>query len=276
MSRLLSAGFARLWKNSLFWAGVLLMSGWMILIMLVNYKDMSAYGIQYTSDVFLVGHFMFAGIFTAIFAPLFLGTEYSDGVIRNKLAIGHSRIHIYLSSLIVCFVSTLLVCAACALAALALGIPLFGFPANPLPQLLAYMGIGIMEAAALSGIFTMITMLCSNKAVSAILCTTGLFVLYFAAIYVMNRLEAPEFFENYYEMTVDGTILPGELLPNPSYLRGTARAVYTFFQDFLPTGQGFQVAALAEPRPILPLYSLLITAGTTLAGILVFRKKDLK
>lgn len=276
MSRLLSAGFTRLWKNALFWAGIFLTAGFMIFVMLLNYRDMAKYDIHYTVDTFFSGYFMFVGVFTAIFTPLFLGTEYSDGVIRNKLVIGHSRIHIYLSSLIVCFVSTVLLCAACALAALALGVPLFGSPTIPLPQLMAYIGMGIMEVAAFSGIFTMITMLCPNKSASATLCTIGFFVMLFAAIYVMNRLEAPEFLEGY-ELAADGSIVQTEPYPNPHYLQSTARAVFTFLQDFLPTGQGFQLAAQhTAPRLLLPLYSLLITAGTTLAGILAFRKKDLK
>lgn len=277
MSKLLSAGFARLWKSALFWGGVLLMTGFMVLVMLSNYRDMVKYDIHYLLDTFFSGCFMFIGIFTAVFAALFLGTEYSDGAIRNKLITGHSRTCLYLSNLIVCFVSSLIVCAACTLAVLFLGIPLFGPPTKPLPQLLALLGIGIMAVAAFSGIFTLVAMLCSRKSITTILCTLGFFALLFAAIYVMIRLEEPEMREGFYEMTVDGVIQQGEPYPNPHYLRGTARAIFTFFQDFLPTGQGFQLAQQnMVPRAILPLYSLLITAGTTIVGILIFRKKDLK
>lgn len=277
MSKLLSAGFARLWKSALFWGGVLLMTGFMALVMLSNYGNTLKYDIHYRSDTFFSGCFMFIGIFTAVFTALFLGTEYSDGAIRNKLVIGHSRTCLYLSGLILCFVSSLIVCAACTLAVLFLGIPLFGPPTKPLPQLLALLGTGFMVVAAFSGIFTMIAMLCTRKSITTILCTLGFFVLLFASMYVMLKLEEPEIHEGIYEITADGFIQQGEPYPNPYYLRGTARAIFTFFRDFLPTGQGFQLAQQnMPPRAILPLYSLLITVGTTIVGILIFRKKDLK
>ena len=38
----------------------------------------------------------------AVFIGVFVGTEYSDGTLRNKLIIGHSRSSIYISNLIVC------------------------------------------------------------------------------------------------------------------------------------------------------------------------------
>ena len=40
------------------------------------------------------------GILISIFYSLFLGTEYNDGTIRNKLIVGHKRETIYLASFI--------------------------------------------------------------------------------------------------------------------------------------------------------------------------------
>lgn len=277
MNKLLSAGFSRLWKNIFFWGEILLMSGFIVFILLTNYTDGVKYNICYLTDNFWPGCFMVIGIFTALFAAMFLGTEYSDGTIRNKLIAGHSRSSLYLSSLIVCFVSSLFICLGGLLAAFLLGIPLFGPLTKPLSHTMALLGIGIMTVAAFSALFTMIAMLASNKTVSAVLCILGFFLLLTAAIYVGMRLDEPEICEGFYEMTANGDILPGKPYPNPHYLRGTARAVFVFFQDFLPTGQGFQLAGQnMQPRIILPLYSLLLTITTTLIGIFVFQRKDLK
>lgn len=277
MHKLLSAGFARLWKNLFFWGEVVLMTGFMAYLLINNYLYGIKNNIYYLSDTFWPGCFMIIGIFIALFAALFLGTEYSDGTIRNKLVAGHSRSSVYLSSLIVCFVSSLFICLGGLLAAFLLGIPLFGSLTEPLSYTLALLGTGIMLVAAFSSLFTLIVMLISNKTTSAVLCILGFFVLLIAAMYVMMRLEEPEICEGFYQMSVDGILQPGEPYPNPHYLRGTARAVFTFFQDFLPTGQGFQMAQRnMVPRIMLPTYSLIITVGTTLIGILIFRKKDIK
>ncbi|MGY3662454.1 MAG: hypothetical protein ACXAHE_00930 [Roseburia sp. 1XD42-69] len=40
---------------------------------------------------------------------MFLGTDYSDGTIRNKLTVGHTRTNIYLANLIVTFAAGLLI-----------------------------------------------------------------------------------------------------------------------------------------------------------------------
>ena len=238
MNKLLSAGFSRLWKNKVFWGGVLLMPCLLVFVLVSNYRDMMHFSVEaraaYILDTFLPGCFMFIGCFTAIFAALFLGTEYSDGTIRNKLVVGHSRVVVYLSSLILCIVSSLLVCVATALVTLIAGIRLFGI--------------------------------------------IGFFTLLFISIYIMQRLEAPEFIESSFMMNVDGEIVQGDPFPNPAYLRGTARAVYEFFADFLPTSQSFRIVQSgALPHPWqLCFYSVLISVVSTLGGIFLFCKKDLK
>ena len=79
MNKLLSAGFSRLWKNKVFWIGILLMSGMLIFVLVSNYRDMMRYSeearVGYIPDTFLPGCFMFIGCFTSGFAALFLGTE---------------------------------------------------------------------------------------------------------------------------------------------------------------------------------------------------------
>lgn len=52
------------------------------------------------------------GLVSAIFTSLFIGSEYSDGTIRNKLVVGHSRMRIYLANLIVCSIASILISLA--------------------------------------------------------------------------------------------------------------------------------------------------------------------
>lgn len=277
MNRLLSAGFTRLWKNKFFWLGIILLPGFLAFALFSNYYDMKQYNFSFTLDGFLYGCFLLIGMFTSIFAALFLGTEYSDGTIRNKLVIGHSRTSVYLSSLAVCFVSSLLVCLTTIIITYALGIPLFGTPKTPVLTIVQEYAFGVLMIAALSGLFTLLAMMITSKSVSAIVCTVGIFALLFVSMYILQRLLAPEIIQYGYDVTVPGSVIPLER-PNPQYLTGTARKVYEFFQDFLPTGQGLQLAEFGYLQHPLQacLCSLFVTAATTVGGILAFQKKNLK
>ncbi len=276
MNKLLSAGFARLWKNTVFWLEIVAMLLFYTLVMTSNYQDVRKYGISYSLDNLFAGSFMIIGFFTATFASMFLGTEYSDGTIRNKLIMGHGRAAIYLSNLAVCFVSTMLVCLSSIVLTCVMGIPMFGPLTKPLVNTLALIGAGIFITAAYSAIFTLIAMLISNKPVAVIACIFTCIAIYFGSMSISMKLEEPEIYPEYIGIE-NGELVSGQPYPNPNYLRGTKRAVYEFMYDFLPAGQGFQLARESSTFKIqFPLYSLFITGSATAAGILVFRKKDLK
>lgn len=83
MRKLLSANFARLWKDKIFWICMGSMLICAVVFMLFNCRlaASNAKG-NYCFDDF---YFQFAipiGVFCAVFSSLFLGTEYSDGTIR--------------------------------------------------------------------------------------------------------------------------------------------------------------------------------------------------
>lgn len=276
MNKLLSAGFARLWKNKVFWIEVIAMLLFYAAIMFSNYQSVRDYGIAYTLDGLFPGSFMVIGFFAAAFAAMFLGTEYSDGTIRNKLIMGHSRITIYLSNLIICFISAILVCLSSMVLICVMGIPMFGPLMNPLVNTLAMIGAGIFITAAYSAIFTLAAMLISNKPVTVIACIFTCVAMYFGSMTVGMKLEEPEIHPGY-AWIVNGEPVSSLPYPNPNYLRGTKRAVYEFIYDFLPAGQGFQLAAKnAVPKGCFPLHSLFITLSTTAGGILIFCGKDIK
>lgn len=276
MNKLLSAGFARLWKNRIFWIEIIAMLLFFTAVMIANYQSARDYGMNYTLDGFFPGSFMIIGFFTAAFAAMFLGTEYSDGTIRNKLIMGHSRSAIYLSALVICFVSTILVCLSSMILIAAMGIPMFGLLTKPLLNTLALIGAGIFIVAAYSAIFTMIAMLIANKPVTVIACIFICMAMYFGSMTISMKLEEPEIHPGY-AWIENGEPVSSLPYPNRNYLQGTKREIYEFIYDFLPAGQGFQLAkenAVLKAR--FPLYSLLIAVSTTVGGILIFRRKDIK
>ena len=97
MNKLLSANFSRMKKDKIFWIGIAFMLCLGIFSNILYYKQ----NIQYpeytiTLDMGFFTPAMFIGIIASVFCSLFIGTEYSDGTIRNKISVGHSRTIIYL------------------------------------------------------------------------------------------------------------------------------------------------------------------------------------
>lgn len=132
----------------------------------------------------------------------------------------------------------------------------------------------LLMTAAFCAIFTSITMNCSNKAATAVVCILLFFAMLVASTYIFARLDAPE--ENLTYSLVDGEMV-SSMVPNSRYLQGAERAVYEFLRDLLPTGQGVQynIGAVAYPVRLL-VCSLGLTALFTGAGAALFRRKDLK
>lgn len=217
-----------------------------------------------------------SGILLSPFCALFVGAEYSDGAIRSKLAVGHSRGTVYLSNLLLCATAGILLCLAYITAVLAVGFPLLGAMHTPLPAVLWYTFCAIVMTSALAALFTMIAMLCQSRAVTAVACITLAYFLLFLGIYLNTRLSEPEIYPEQ-QYVQDGQIVTEVARPNPSYVRGAKRTVYQFLYD-LPGCQTVQLAATidAGTPPRLPLYSLATVFLSTTAGILLFRRKDLK
>ncbi len=111
MGKLLRSNLSRLWKDKIFW----LCMGGMLLYAVVYMLNASQKTISpVTGEVYTLEHYYFmflayVDFFFAVVTSMFLGTEYSDGTIRNKLIVGHTRTNVYLANLIVTFVASLLI-----------------------------------------------------------------------------------------------------------------------------------------------------------------------
>ena len=276
MRNLLSANLLRLRKNHLFW-GVLAV-GVLLAAFRVHtlWRDHVDLGVPSTLDEALFTYAQIIGLTAAVFVSLFLGTEYSDGAIRNKVTSGCSRAAIYLAGLLTVFAASVLSLIAYWIVALAMGIPLLDSSGMGVGKaLFTLLGVLLMTAA-FCALFTFITMNCSSKAANAVVCILLFFALLVASTYIYARLEAPEFVSNY-EISVNGEIMPSEPQPNPQYLQPGPRKVFEFLWDLLPTGQGVQYSIGAVTAPVrLLLCSLGVTAVSTGAGAALFRRKDLK
>lgn len=269
---LLRANFYRLWRSASFWVSVLVMAAAAVFELAVSYPHRGQPGILDNRYMLFV---LMSGVILSAFCSLFVGAEYSDGTLRNKVAVGHSRAAVYLADLITCSVAGVLVCLGYILPMTLAGVPLLGGFELPLISILWFTLCAFLMTASLCAIFTMAALLNQNKAVVAVLCISLAYFLLFLGIYLNSRLTeqavipAREYIEN-------GQILVREAMPNPAYVQGLKRTVFEVLYA-LPGCQAVQLIASSEACPVrLPLVSLGVTAGVTGIGLLLFRKKDLK
>lgn len=275
MTRLISAHILRLRKSHLFWGALLFCFGFGAFMALMRYSEHVRYEIEVSLDTVFFVYASIIGIVMSAFTGLFLGTEYSDGAIRNKVTAGHSRYAIYLAGLLVNIFVSFTLCAAYMLSAAALGLPLLGALTVDF-KITVFVVLGTLAmCTAFCAIFTLISMNSSRKATTAVACILAVFLLFAAALYINMRLTEPEFYDAY-SLSVDGQLV-GESVPNPAYLKGAARAAFTFVYDFLPTGQSLQYSGLSAVHLWqMPLYSLFICIACSVGGVFLFARKDLK
>ena len=222
-------------------------------------------------------------ILSSVFCSLFIGADYSSGTIRNKVIAGHNRVSLYLANLVICIAACLLMTAAYSAAYLATGLPLLGTFTISAKTVMTFVAILLCLIIAASALFTVISMLISSKASSAVTCILLAFILLFAGTYLNARLNEEEMYpvydygEEYGYYSSENGPPDATMIKNPNYLEGTERQVYQFLYDFLPGGQMIQCASGDALHPKrMPAYSLIIAVASTGIGLFFFRRKDMK
>lgn len=276
MNKLISANLLRLRHSKIFWLCLAFSAGMSLLLVLMNYHYQQD-GLLVTLKDNLLTFLLTHGFLIAAFCSLFIGTEYSDGTIRNKLIVGHGRIHIYMANLLVCVCASLLFCLSYLAMYIVFGSLLLGWFHEDTSFILPLMLASLTVSVSIAALCTMFAMLIANKAVMAIVNILLMLTLLFCGAYLQSQLSQPPVFNNYAYMSDSGAIVVEENVPNPHYPSGVKRQVFEFLYDFLPGAQQVQLMTMEAERPYLLIeYSLLITVAASAGGIFIFRRKDLK
>lgn len=277
MSKLLSANFIRLRKSKEFWicaVSTLLISAGMIYSGSGWAKEAASRGYIKPLEDYFFQMVPYIGAIIAIFISLFVGTEYSDGTIRNKLIVGHTRTDIYLANFWTCLISSVVFTAMWFIGGLP-GLYLIGSFAMGSSEVIAYLFVAIGIAAALSAIFVWISMVPRSKAHTVVFVIVLWVVMCLAASGVNDRLHEQEF--NGGMAMINGEFVMMEDTPNPLYLTGIARAVFECLYRIIPIGQAVAMLELEITTPVLNIaVSVIVTVVATVLGILTYRRKDLK
>ena len=105
MRKLITANFHRFSKDRFSWCVlgiVVILSLGNVFNSVGSFETMAASGYAVSLDEYYFNQAPLIGAFLALLISMFLGTEFSEGTIRNKLCIGHKRDEIFLSNFISC------------------------------------------------------------------------------------------------------------------------------------------------------------------------------
>ena len=276
MRKLLRAGFFRLTRDRIFLISIAVMFIAGAGMPVIHYYDNLSGGTGWTADSTSFVFAFIAPILLSVVTALFVGSEYSDGTVRNKLAVGHKRHCIYLSNLTVCTSAGVMLCAAYLVPHTVMGLLLLGKFQTAPGKLLVYAGVNAALVIAFGSLFVLVAMLCRNRAYSTAGCILLVFALLFAGFRITSALNEPEYYSGY-SYTENGVTVTEEPERNPNYLSGKKRQAYEFLRDFVPGGQAIGLANMNAEEPArLAVYDGIIILAAAAVGLGCFRRRDLK
>ncbi len=222
-------------------------------------------------DQSLLEYMSVGALLVPVVCALTLNTDYQEGTIRNKFIAGHKRPVIYLSNLAVSWLTCLFYSALHISLALGGGLLLGGHIAEEPGRLLLRLLTGLAVLFAIASLAVVLATI------------TYTFSVGFDMKLEME-LEKDSQGNNvlrYYDEE-GGPIDPARLVEkrsNPRYIREPLRGLLQAVNDLLPGGQLLQVMGAGEvrlPLEIVAALALGFSAAATGAGLLAFRRKDLK
>lgn len=281
MNRLLAANFARLWRSRIFYVLEIFMIGYSVMIYTDTYITVHKNHKVYENwNLFFFNEMLFIGVALAIFVSLYIGVEYSNGTIRNKLSAGHSRLHIYLANLFVCYAAGIIACITYSVTSAILGLILIGKETvgglwKPAQGMIVVLFILMAYAA----IYVLISMSDMNTVRATVVSLLLSFAILCAGLYVCQYLSMTATIERATEVEDESgeikTVVETEY--NARYLSGTKRKIYECAELLLPSGQVMYVADhginYSVKQPICMFGVAVVCTG---AGIWIFRRKDIK
>ena len=270
MIKLLKAGFFRLKKDVIFWLFIFLTIG---MAGFTLFRYLSNEGVYL--DKILNEFIMYIGLFIAIFVSIFVGKEYGQGIIRNKIIVGHSRISIFLSNLIISIVVSLLCELIYLIIFFLIGTPLFGQMQMSFSQFAIVLLNTALVIISFCSIYNFITMICSEITISISICII-LFVAMFVAQAALGfTANSRKYIEHAFWDNGNKYIISQE--PDPNYPGDEkvkqARTLYLS----IPQGQAMKIGGNDLTYSAqMAISSIILIGVVNIVGVCIFSKKELK
>lgn len=258
MNRLLAADFYRMYKSRRFWICLASMGIIAVAFIIMQYTAMD-YIVAIDRVLFLP--MSFYGVCIAALISLFVGTDFSDGFIRNKLIVGRKRNSIYLSNLVVSWTACLIIYIFTIAVTMGIGRHLFENNVT-VAGFSHFFLLGMFTCLAFGSIFCMLSMLIGEKSTSVMICMGLAFGMLFLCLRT-NQILVQEEYKN------------GML--NPYYVSGVQRILCELLHDFNPFGQVAQLSSMKYLNPVrwivADLFWMAVAAGL---GRILFKGRDIR
>ena len=287
MYKLLNAGFSRLIKNKIFW-GIVVITVIIALGLVFNRISSSGF-FENELEPVLTNYIYFIGFFIAIFTSLFVGTEYSDGAIRNKIVVGHTRKNIYLSNLIISISVGLFIEFVYLILVMIIGLPTLGGLKIPIDRFLFILLDMIFIVIAYSSIFNFITLMCSDITIATVICIIAFIGMFVVSEFVVSPIANDKKYYSNYVTNENGEVIETQKRLNPNYVGDFAKQVYKNILYIIPSGQAFQIQSTIsnlsfendrymtdKDIKLAWIYSLGLIIVINGIGMYFFNRKDLK
>ena len=270
MIKLLKAGFFRLKKDVIFWLFIFLTIG---MAGFTLFRYLSNEGVYL--DKILNEFIMYIGLFIAIFVSIFVGKEHSQGIIRNKIIVGHSRISIFLSNLIISIVVSLLCELIYLIIVFLIGIPLFGQMQMSFSQFAIVLLNTALVIISFCSIYNFITMICSEITISISICII-LFVAMFVAQAALGfTANSRKYIEHAFWDNGNKYIISQE--PDPNYPGDEKVKQARMLYLSIPQGQAMKIGGNDLTYSAqMAISSIILIGVVNIVGVCIFSKKELK
>ena len=281
MLKLLHANFYRLKKNKVF-IGIIIITIIASFVILFNTYQGNITNEKYNMQKMQIDrtytiYINVISFLIAVFVSIFVGLDYDNGTIRNKIIVGHSRKNIYLSNLIVSIIVGLVLEIIYLTIISIVGIPLIGKIQMNIFDFLYIILDMILLIIVFSSIFNLISMLCSNVTLSTVGSLLLILIMYVFCMsisgiaYSTKELKIQDFDEN-------GNLVT-KYLEDENYPGDFKKNLCKTIINILPTGQAMELSEVnidINEIKIYPLYSLGVILIINIWGIYMFNKKELK
>ncbi len=276
MVKLLRSNLSRLIKFKPLYAALAIQAGVMLFITLNSYLQSLKYGSKLWADMvfsFTVCSILSAALL-AVICSLFIGADYHNGTIRNKLISGLPRYKIYFANLITVMVIAECMNVAAMLVFYPLTLPLFGGFIEKTNMLLTTFFLGNLTLLVYASLYTAVAMTTKNTVAALIVTVASLFIMTMAAQYFLSEINAPL---TYTQIVVNefGEQVQ-ETIPNPYRKSESVLAFFEVLLNIFPSGQ---VAVLGSDKIVAwqaAVSSLCLIGFSGGIGLAVFSKENLK